>query len=77
MDEPWATKPGYAVVQHISMKHAAKFCRPPVLYDNDDNDHTALVTRQPYTHADVDTHPDIPFLPLGSPVAGCYEDAGL
>ena len=51
-----------------------KFHRPFMLHDNDENNHLALVKRQP--HAYVDTHRNIPFLPLGSNVVMQHEDTG-
>ena len=36
----------------------------------------ALVNRQPHIYVYLDTHDNIPFLTVGSPVAVQYEDAG-
>ena len=40
-----------------------------MLFDNDENNHTSLISRQPNVNEDVNTHENIPFLPVGSTVA--------
>ena len=52
------------------------FSRLPTGYDNDDNNHSALINRQCQTHADIDTHTNIPFLPKGSTVGLQQEERG-
>ena len=44
------------------------FTRPPVIFDNDENNHTNLMNRQPNVNEDVPTLENIPLPPAGSTV---------
>ena len=54
-----------------------KFCRPPVVFNNDKNKHATLIKKQ--SHGSISTDPckNILFLPTGSTVAVQHEDGEL
>ena len=51
-----------------------KLSRVPVLFDNYENYNTALINRQPTVNEYIDTHENIPFLPVRSTVAVQHKD---
>ena len=53
-----------------------RLSRPPILCDNDGNNHTALANRQSQSNKEADTHVNIYFLPMGSTVVVQQEDGG-
>ena len=42
-----------------------KISRPPMFFDNDENNHTILINRQLNITEEIDTHKNIPFLSIG------------
>ena len=73
-NHPQAIKASYTAVEQTNKWLTGKYSRPPILCDNDENNHTALLNRQPHAYEDVDV--DIPCPPTGSIAVVHHKDAG-
>ena len=52
----------------------SRLSRPPILYNNDDNNFTSLINRQHQVNEDINTHKNIPFISTGTNVVLKQED---